>query len=188
MITTLEQLKDEIGRIWFNISDHCRDCKDPDCVGYIWVLPEEENSLLEIGLPIIQMNGENGPLFLDSYERDEHGCFIVDKPKMQCPYLSKEKKCSIHENRPLTCHLYPLGFETDQEGVIAWALHTDCAHIRHLGETFGISSLIAQIVEMLGRLDPELEKKITNTFAKSDFIAKFEDGMNNYITIKNALL
>lgn len=188
MIATLEQLKNEVEQIWCDISDHCKNCKDPDCVGYIWVLPEEENSLLEIGLPIIQINGDNGPLFLDSYERDSEGCLIVDKPKMQCPYLSVERKCSIRDRRPLTCHLYPLGLETEQDGSIVWALHTDCAHVRHVQETIGISTLAAQILEMLGRLAPELERKITDTFAKSDFIAKFEDGFNNYITIKNALI
>ena len=188
MISSITELKNKVDLIWKNIDSSCKTCTDPDCVGYIWVLPDEEEALLNRGIPTVQINGKDGVIFIDSYERDNDGCLIVDKAKMQCPYLSEDKKCTIRDIRPLTCHLYPLGLETNSDGKIVWALHTDCAHIRNLQHTKKIDEVINQIKNLLSQLDITLERKIFDTFAKSDFIAKFENGFNNYITIQTSTL
>lgn len=187
MISSIDELKNRIDFIWKGIEQSCKTCTDPDCVGYIWVLPDEEEAILNKGIQTVQVNGEDGPIFLDNYGRDDQGCIIVNKPKMGCPHLSEDRKCTIRDVRPLTCHLYPLGMETDLEGNIVWALHSDCAHVRNLQKSGKIDVVLQQLYALLSELDPSLESKILKTFAKSDFIAKFENGFNNYITIKHSI-
>lgn len=183
-IQTIDELKRDIDELWSGIDRSCANCNDPDCLGYIWVMPKEEDLLLDVGVEIVQVNEPYGPIFIDSYPRDEHGHIIVNHSKSHCPYLDRSGRCSIHSVRPLTCHLYPLGPETLPDGRIVWALHVDCFHVRSIKQSGGQEFLITKIRQLLKRISPELRKEIRDVYEKVDEISVFPDGPNNFITLE----
>lgn len=182
-ISTIQELKHEISQLWIDINNSCRNCSDPDCVGYIWVMPEEESELLDTGTQLIQINGNDGPIFIDSYQRDTHGCVIVSQSKPSCPHLSREGICLIHAKRPLACHLYPLGPDMTKDGRLVLGLHTDCQHIRSLTQQNRLQQTIQEAKDILSRIDKPLITKLLNYWTKVEYISIRPNGENNFIEI-----
>jgi Fe-S-cluster containining protein len=147
-------------------------------------MPEEEDALLDAGGQTVQVNGDNGLIFIDSYPRDSKGNLIVGISKPRCPYLDSNKKCSVHSVRPLTCHLYPLGIETQLDGRIVWALHTDCAHVRTMKESGYQELLLCNLKQLLQRISSSLKEEIRIVYEKTDSIAVFPNGSNNYLVLE----
>jgi Fe-S-cluster containining protein len=183
-IRTIGQLKRAIDMLWREIERSCATCTDPDCLGYIWMLPSEEDALLDAGVQTVQVNGTRGPIFIDSYPRDERGNLIVNRSKPRCPYLDENGRCSVHAVRPLVCHLYPLGPEMLANGRAVWALHTDCAHVRSIEQAGGQELLVGQIRRLLKRISPALRREILDVYEKVDAISAFPDGPNNYLIVE----
>jgi MoaA/NifB/PqqE/SkfB family radical SAM enzyme/Fe-S-cluster containining protein len=186
-IQNIEQLKSEFEKLWTGIEKSCANCSEPDCIGYIWVMPEEEDVFLEAGARTVQINGSNGAIFIDSYPRDQHGALIVNQSKPPCPYRSEDGCCSIHSHRPLVCHLYPLGLETTADGRIVWGLHTDCAHVHSLIDQGHKETIIYKIKEILGRMNSHLRAIILQEYTKVDALSTFPDGVNNYLIVEELL-
>src|SRR3989442_16016557 len=77
--------------------------------GLVFVRDEEVTALRRIGVPIITIG---------------HVAFIKRLPDGSCPMLDrKDKKCSIYEDRPQCCRLFPLDVLT-MGGELKWALST----------------------------------------------------------------
>jgi pyruvate-formate lyase-activating enzyme/Fe-S-cluster containining protein len=183
-IDTLDALKRELGELWTGISRSCAKCTDPDCLGYVWVFPEEEDALLSAGVQTVEVNGPGGPLFLDCYERDAEGALVVDRPQPTCPYRAADGRCSVHAVRPLVCHLYPLGPETEPDGRVVWALHTDCRFVRTLRESHGEEVQVRKIRRLLDRITPALRERILEIYKGVDAVSALPDGSNNYVVIQ----
>lgn len=73
-----------------------------------------------------------------------------------CRFLGDDNRCTIYEDRPLDCRLFPLGFrivEEDIEIVLA-----DCPLSEHMGADL-IQDLVDQAIELIGQ------------YSKSDLLA-----------------
>lgn len=185
-IENSKQLAEEIGRVWGDIGNACRSCSHPDCLGYIPVLEEEELNLLEAGCDVIQVNGDHGPRFLDSYFRDEQGRLIVTQSKPQCPYRDAHSgRCTVHAHRPLACHLYPLGHEVTEGGEAIWALHTDCAYVESAIANHRLDHLVAQLGAVLDRMSPGLQQHLGAHYANVETVTKRADGPSSYIVVRS---
>jgi Fe-S-cluster containining protein len=170
-INTIDQLKQAMWVAWAGIEDDCRCCDDPDCLGYTWILPEEEEALLDRGVQTVQINGDEGPMFLDSYLRDDQGELIVWAVKPPCRYRHRDGTCDIHEARPLVCHMYPLGLKTVENKVVVWALHGQCRHVRRRRDAGEMNAVILALATIIDRMAPELRARIYAEYAKVDAVS-----------------
>ncbi len=182
-IETLSQLYDALDDLYRGIEQDCRDCRDPDCIGYIWLLKKEAERLYERGVPLVQVN--NGPTFIHSFPvtADGHPDLSVRYPP--CSQLCTDsRKCSIYQDRPLTCRLYPLGFETKADGKIVWALHRDCLHVRRMEERGSLPTFENRVRKIINNISPKLLEEIVKTYREVDAISSFPDGENNYSSLQ----
>lgn len=129
-------------------------------------MPGEESSLLDRNVSIVQVNGDDGALFIDSYDRDARGDLIVNKPKPLCRLRDKNGLCSVHDVKPLPCFLYPLGIEM-VDGTPYWALFLYCNHVRMLcQQPDGLELLKARAMQVVGAIHPELAREIHDQYLK----------------------
>jgi MoaA/NifB/PqqE/SkfB family radical SAM enzyme len=185
-IETLPQLYDALDELYRGIDQDCRDCKDPDCMGYIWLLKKEAERLYERGVPLVQVN--NGLTFIHSFPTTIKGQPNLSVRYPPCSQLCIDsRRCSIYEDRPLVCRLYPLGLETKNDGTIVWALHRDCLHIRRMEERGTLPTFEHRVRNIINNLSPELLEEIVKTYRTVDEISSFSDGENNYISLQEVI-
>ena len=182
-IETLSQLYNALDELYRGIEQDCRDCKDPDCMGYIWLLKKEAKRLYERGVPLVQVN--NGPTFIHSFPATNKGQPDLSVRYPPCSQLCTDsRRCSIYEDRPLACRLYPLGLETKVDGTIVWALHRDCLHIRRMEERGMLPKFEYHARDVINNLSPKLLEEIVETYRAVDAISSFPDGENNYSSLQ----
>ena len=181
-IETLAQLYDMLDNLYQSIKYDCKDCRDPDCMGYIWLLKEEAEKLYGCGIPLVEVN--NGPTFIHSFPMTAQG-----KPDLSVRYppciqlYSNSRGCSIYQDRPLVCRLYPIGLETKTNGTIVWALHRECLHIRRMEERGLLPNFKNQARNIINNFSPQLLEEIMETYRAVDEISSFPDGENNYSSL-----
>ena len=182
-IETLSQLYDSLDELYRGIKQDCRDCQDPDCMGYVWLLKKEAERLYERGVPLVQVN--NGSTFIHSFPATNKGQPDLSVRYPPCSQLCTDsRRCSIYEDRPLVCRLYPLGLETKADGTIMWALHRDCLHIRRMEERGTLPNFEHRARNVINNLSPELLEEIVETYRAVDAISSFPDGENNYSSLQ----
>jgi MoaA/NifB/PqqE/SkfB family radical SAM enzyme len=182
-IETLLQLYDALDELYRGIEQDCRDCQDPDCMGYVWLLKKEAERLYERDVPLVQVN--NGPTFIHSFPVTIKGQPDLTVRYPPCSQLcTNSRRCSIYEDRPLVCRLYPLGLETKADGTIVWALHRDCLHIRRMEERGTLPNFERRVRNVINNLSPELLEEIVETYRAVDAISSFPDGENNYSSLQ----
>lgn len=71
----------------------CNGCTKCCESGIVYVLPEEVNHLKSRGVPLINIDG------IDYIQRKNGICSMLDR---------QHSRCSIYEDRPLCCRLFPL--------------------------------------------------------------------------------
>jgi len=174
-------MKSRIDWVWRDISPACATCVEPDCIGYIWVLPEEEGPLLDVGVQTVQVN-DSGPLFIDSYRRDQRGHLQVWQQKPRCPYRAEDGTCRVHSQRPFVCHLYPMGFERLFDGQLAWVLYESCKYVKSL-TTEGRRALIIELTALTQQISPDLRSQLLAYFKSVDHVALSTE-QNQYTVIK----
>ena len=178
-ICSLKELYDALDELYRGIEQDCCGCQDPDCMGYVWLLKEEVERLYECGVSLVQVN--NGPTFIHSFSATAQGQPDLSVRYPLCSqFCIDSRRCSIYQDRPLTCRLYPLGLETKADGTIVWALHRDCLYVRRLEERGLLSGFECQIRNIINNLSPQLLKEIVETYRAVDAISSFPDGENNY--------
>jgi Fe-S-cluster containining protein len=182
-IKTLPQFYAALDRLYRDIEQDCHDCKDLDCMGYIWLLEEEANRLYEQGIPLVQIN--NGPTFIHSFPSTPEGKLDVSVRYPLCSQLcTGSRQCSIHSDRPMVCHLYPLGLETASNGTVAWVLHLDCLHVRRMKNRNSLSEFEQRAIRIINNLSPELLDEIARAYDAVDAISSFPYGENNCSILK----
>jgi MoaA/NifB/PqqE/SkfB family radical SAM enzyme/Fe-S-cluster containining protein len=158
----------------------CEGCADPDCMGYIWLLEDEANRLYESGVDVIEINENINILYTFKNENEEIDLSIIH-PK--CQYrCSVSKKCSIWEDRPLTCHMYPVGPESIENSFV-WGLHTQCQFVRKLMDENKFSDFLSDTKKIISRISSDLRDEIYTMYTQLDDLSRFPDGDNEYITI-----
>jgi Fe-S-cluster containining protein len=164
-IETIGELKRAIAEVLAGISASCASCTYPDCQGFPWVLPAEEDELLAAGIQLIQLNGPSGPTFLDTLPRDEAGDVVLGTTGPPCPYRGRDGQCTVHESRPLTCHLYPLSIEL-VGGLPHWAVHRDCEHVQRAIGRGEYDSLLRQLAAVIARIGAGLSDSLADTLGR----------------------
>lgn len=181
-IETLQQLNDVLDELYQGIEQDCSDCQDPDCMGYVWLLKYEAERLLEQGVPLVQIN--QGSTFIHSFPIGADGIPDVTVRYPPCSQLCAEsRRCGIYTDRPLVCHLYPLGLETLDDGRVVWGIHLDCLYVRRMQERGTLTTFEEKVLDIFRRLAPELEAEIVQTYHAVHEISVFPDGPNNYRSI-----
>jgi len=181
-IETLIQLYDALDELYRDIGQDCRDCRDLDCMGYIWLLEKEAERLYECSVPLVQVNG--GPTFIHSFPTTVQGQLDLSVRYPQCSQLcAGGRRCNIYQDRPLVCRLYPLGFETKIDGKIVWALHRDCLYIRRLEERGLLPNFKRLVRNIINNLSSKLLGEIVETYCAVDSISSFS-GNGNYSSLQ----
>ena len=79
--------------------------------GLVYVLDEEVEVLRHLGVPMVAVGGVT---------------FIKRLPSGACPMLDlKNRRCSIYEQRPLCCRMFPLDV-LQMDGRLQWAITHSC--------------------------------------------------------------
>lgn len=187
-IETLSQLYDALDELYRGIKQDCINCnlcrEFPDCMGYIWLLDSEVERLYEKRVSLVQVN--NGPTFINPFpSASEESTPDLTARSPVCSQLSKNgRQCTIHNDRPLVCHLYPMGLETKADGAIVWALHRDCLHIRRMEERGSLPAFENRVRNVINNLSPKLLGEIVETYRAVDAISSFPNGENNYSSLQ----
>ncbi len=131
--------------------------------GLVYIENEEVHRLASLGVPIVTVDGVT---------------FIKRMADGSCPMLDRErKKCSIYENRPLCCRLFPLDV-LSINGKLQWAISNDCPEDRKLFTNLQSSSSdigFGSMSIMARGLDALLSKQdIAYFFQKEETCMKVE--------------
>lgn len=183
----LERLYQELDEFWRNtdIATACTNCLDPDCVGYVWLLKEEADSLYELGVPIIEIN--DGPCFIHSFPQALDGGIDFSHRYPPCNQLCQgARRCGIYENRPLVCRLYPLALEMQPNGMVTWAIHQDCEFIRRQEKLGLLADFEEAARRVLSKIPQVASTKMVATYRAVYDISLFPDGPNQTKIIKEA--
>jgi Fe-S-cluster containining protein len=167
----------ELDYLYQDIKPVCQNCQDHDCEGYVWLLRGEVDSLLGINIPIIEIN--DSAFFIHSFE-EEDGTIKVEKPRPPC-HLRRSKSCSIYNNRPLVCRMYPVGLVTDKEDVVI-ALHKDCEYSRRF-KTQDKKQFFDHFVKILRQTPKSLLNEILDNYRQVDVLSAFPEGTNTFEVI-----
>lgn len=182
-IETLAQFYVALDDLYQGIEHNCNECQHPDCMGYTWLLREEANWLYERGIPLVQVN--NGPTFIHSFPVKVSGELDLSVRYPSCSQLCTDsRRCNIHNERPLVCHLYPLGLETTTDGTVVWALHRDCLHVEWMEARGVLPQFERQARKIINSLSPRLLREIVETYRGVDAISAFPDGDNRYSVLQ----
>lgn len=93
---------------------HCDGCVHCcNTTGLIWVLPSEAESMKALGFSLGL--SQNGELFYVS--RQTPNCQMLDLVK---------RRCTIYQERPFCCRLFPLDIRCYPGGVPKWILFNTC--------------------------------------------------------------
>jgi Fe-S-cluster containining protein len=182
-IETMAQFNAAFDELYQGMESDCKMCQYPDCMGYVWLLKKEAECMFEQGVPLVQIN--NGPTFIHSFPTKLQGQLDLSVRYPPCSQLCKdERRCGIHTNRPLVCHMYPIGLETESDGTTVWALHRDCQYVQRVEERGLLATFEQKARRILNNLSSELLEEIVGTYRSVHAITSFPNGENNFSTLK----
>lgn len=186
--TPFGRFKQALSAAWPEISDSCRTCKLPDCMGYISIQPSEQAQVLRAGVQLMRVNGPKGPSFIDNYPRDAQGRAVVGVSKPKCPYRNHDGRCAVHTDKPLTCSMYPLGMEMLGEAVY-WAIYLDCEYVQRIEAEGRFGIMARNLMDVVDTyLTTEEKSEIVQTFCQSYALAAWPDGVNRTTLIEEVRL
>lgn len=146
----------------------CQGCTKCCEKGLVYVMPEEKESLLELGVPIINIDG------IDFIKRRSDGsCWMLDK---------KNKKCSIYERRPFCCQVFPLDLFS-RHGKKEWIMYTYCPsdRIKPITMNNGDPKIdFDKIGKIVLSLDNNIPEKVFSFLAKEDGVASEIELLDEY--------
>lgn len=181
------EFREAVAKCWPDMSESCRTCQMPDCMGSISVQPSERGQMLSAGIKLMRVNGPAGPVFVDNYPRDGQGRAVVGLSKPKCPYRDAEGRCSVHGNKPLICSIYPLGMEMIGDSVY-WAMYLDCEYIQKIIASGRFETLTKQLMAAaLTNLTASQREELTQTFRDSYALAAWPDGSNRVSIIEEVI-
>jgi len=110
------------------IGNSCKNC-NTCCKTYGWLLKREAEGFLKKGYSVIEINKH---LYcFDSFVRDKNNKRIFNQIP-RCPFY-KKGECSIYEERPIDCRLYPVKIKF-RKGKVLVGLSLGCKYVSSLSE------------------------------------------------------
>ena len=174
MIKALTQLYDALDKLFYGISDICKQCDYDDCMGYHWLLPEEAEKMLNADIELLEVN--DCVSFINPFSLDE--IIDVERLKPTCPWF-KNHLCQIRPLRPLVCRMYPLSFAAECSKIYL-VLHLDCEYSRKIQDN---DEFQQKAINLFRQLSPGLFRRIINTYRLVDNLTKFPYGQNLYLKL-----
>jgi len=174
MITTLVELYIALDELFDGISDVCQHCADDDCLGYIWLLPEEMEKLYEASIELLEINKKIA--FINPFINGDQ--IDIERVKPLCPWC-QNRRCSIRSLRPFFCRIYPVNFATEA-GSIYLVLHLDCEYARQREHDLEFHQMV---IDLFRQLDPRFFSQILDTYCLVESISKFPAGNNRYLRL-----
>jgi len=185
-IETIKELYKALDDCYADITNYCFQCREPDCLGYIWLLKSESRRLYQANVPLIKIN--DGPTFIHSFPTDAAGHPDVSVKYPKCSQVDcSGRVCLIRKKRPLACRLYPVGLETLEDGTVAWVVHLDCLFIKKMDEQGTLNEFEEKFLSILKRISQSLLDEIITTYKEVDEISLFLDGSNNFKVLKGGV-
>ncbi|HHW99871.1 MAG TPA: hypothetical protein GX740_01025, partial [Acholeplasmataceae bacterium] len=182
-ISTIKQLNKVFDDLYQEFEMNCNGCEYPDCMGYIWLTKQETKKLSNLGVDILTINEDIncinslGDISVDT----DFSSIVYPKCPLRC---DKSYKCKIHDERPMVCHIYPVGLESAKNGSILWVLHKDCLFVKQLENKGLLELFMLKCNQLINSLSIELEETIISTFKKIDNVSSFPNGENRYYILK----
>lgn len=174
METDLTKLLNKVDKISGNLVS-CNGCVKCCSAGIAYVLPEEEERLRKIDVPLININGI-------SYikRRYDGSCFMLDK---------QYSRCSIYDDRPLCCHLFPLDIFNRYEtrGQPQWGIYDYCLteNVKPIIQRNGRAELDLFALEIMAHsIEKEIPKRVLEFLLKEDKVTSkieiLDDGHDRF--------
>lgn len=175
MINDLNHLYQAVESLMPTISQTCFECSEDDCKGYVWLVGNEESQLLDIGVEILEVNGSVG--FINPFaEWQPINIETVKPPCLHC----ENRRCRIHELRPLNCRMYPLSFAIEN-ATMYLVLHLDCKYAKIVENDPVFAAKASSIFTEL--LDPALHAQIVKNVLAAQGLMKYPSGPNRYLRL-----
>lgn len=162
MINTLDELKIRLRNIFPNIQESCEKCRYPDCRGYIHLLEEKVDSLLNDDISVVCLN--ESVYLIDSFRRREDGNLDLTEFSPKCRLRCQNGDCSIHEKKPLICLSYPIIIDRYQDGKDYWVFHKQCQYYDDVSNTGQKEEIINSYMKLIDEVSPELKANIKEAY------------------------
>lgn len=161
----------ELYKIAEDISNNlvsCNGCTECCESGIVYVLPEEVSHLESIGVPLIKIDGIN---------------YIKRNPYMICSMLDRQhSKCSIYEDRPLCCRIFPLDI-FGRESKLLWGIYNYCPkkNVKPIILRNQKPELDLEVISMMAdSIEKSLPKKVLNFLFEEDRVTAQIELLDNH--------
>lgn len=146
----------------------CNGCTKCCEKGIVYILPEEEEGLIKIGVKLFEIDG------VKFIQRNTDGsCSMLDK---------KNKKCSIYSNRPMCCRAFPLDIFS-RNGNLEWAIYNYCPEERiiTINKKNNKAEIDTEIVSYItASLENNLTEKVIHFLEKEDKVVAQIEYLDEY--------
>ncbi|MBU4374968.1 hypothetical protein KKH38_00465 [Patescibacteria group bacterium] len=176
MINTLTELYSSFDELLDGISEICKKCSYYDCMGYLWLLPDEAKKLLDADIELLTVN--NGINFINPFKAGEE--IDIERFKPICPWF-KNHLCRIRSLRPLVCRMYPLNFAAEHDNIYL-VLHLDCEYAKI---NKGNKNFQQKATDLFRQINTQFFQQILNSYRLVNNIIKFPRGPNRYLKLAN---
>lgn len=177
MINTINELYSAFDNLFKGIEEDCKKCEYSRCLGYVWLLSQEAERLIENGSGVLQINEDI--FFVNSFSVTEKK-IDIEQFKPKCPFL-KMGRCAIYIQRPLSCRMYPLSFSICGDK-LQLVLNLDCLYSRN---KMNCRSFKEESLAILQGTERALLREITETYRRVHAVSKFPQGENHCIIISS---
>lgn len=167
MIKTWAELRNRIKDVYPNITESCKNCKYPDCRGYIYLLDNEIDEIVENDIPVLCINHN---VFLVNNFRKNDGLFDLTEYSPRCKLRCNNGMCSIQNIKPFVCLFYPIIIEKYCDGKHYWSLHKQCQYYVDLKERGIKEKIIMEFLSLLDEISCEMYDEIVDAYFKYDRI------------------
>lgn len=180
-IKNLQILEKKLNYIYKDIYKQCSKCNEKDCKGYIWLLKQEAEILVNNNISVIEINKKIN--FINSFCKDNDK-LDFKKVSPNCIFRDKDKRCKIYKFRPLICRFYPIDFKIINENFYI-VLHTNCLFVQNLIDKNLLNKFIEKVLNLFYNINIYLLKDIIKTYRLIDDITKYPRSYkhNDYIKI-----
>ena len=170
-IKIIEDYAEQVNRL-VNQVIRCEKCFVCCKNSSAFVLSNEVPKMMSLGVPLYKIN----ETFLIKPNR--HG---------RCPNLNNENKCSIYDERPMACRLFPFYLMDRREAPMQWVLYHFCLSQNWLGLTSEGRPNLDVLRFVVLQLESKLPRSVLEEMAKADRaiegIDQFEVGSKSFIPI-----
>lgn len=162
-ISDIDTLSQHLRKIFPNIEESCKRCSYPDCRGYIYLLEDEVDGILEQDIEVVCLN--NKVFLLNNFDVDVNGQLNLGQISPRCHLRCADGTCSIHnEKKPLVCLMYPILPDKHENGKHYWSFHKKCQYYQDVLEAGTKDLVVEEFMKLIDSISPSLYLKIVTAY------------------------